>query len=371
MPGASSQALSVSPAVVIRRQRRLPVAGEILVSPGDEVAMDQTVARALVPGDFHPVNGAAMLTLSPSALFDALCVKVGDRIVKGQPLAKARSLFGFMTRTLPSPIDGRVEAFSKVTGQLMLREADSAVDLHAYLPGRVVSSEPNTSLEIEALVSQVQGIFGLGGERFGTLFSVEDAADISRKALAIPPNLEGKILFTRGRVTYKALSEMMKKGVTGIIAASAHGQDLMRLTSRSLNPAATGDENLGLTLVLTEGFGDIEMSDASFDILSKLTGKKVAVSGVTQIRAGVIRPEVISEPLAKTPSPVTIKNRIDIGDKVRIVRGDDFGQIGTIEGIPKDLATVGSGAKALVFELGLAGGRRVIVPRPNVELIAG
>ena len=56
---------------------------------------------------------------------------------------------------------------------------------------------------------------------------------------------------------------------------------------------------------------------------------------------------------------------------MRIVRGERFGELGRIKSIPQELTPIGSGAKALAFELTLKSGEQVIVPRPNVELIGG
>ena len=371
MPTASSQALCVSPATVVRRKRRLPISGEILVQPGEQVPMDRIVARALVPGSLHPINAAGRLALPPTELLRALRVQAGDSVTRGQLLAETHSLFGLFKNSLSSPIDGTVDAISAVTGQLTLREKAEPLELPAYLPGEVVAIEAGTGVEIEARVCQVQGIVGLGGEAFGPLKQVGKKRDDVVVPSMISGSHNGAVLFTGGGVTLEALEAMMYRGVKAVVAASASGQDLMTLTNSTLNPAFTGNEQLGLTVVLTEGFGGIGMSDKSFEILSRLDGKNVSVSGRTQIRAGVIRPEVIAEPLLDIAATSSAKDHVTLGDPVRVIRGHAFGQIGAVKEIPPDLRTIGSSAKALVFLIELESGKELIVPRPNVEQIIG
>ncbi len=48
-----------------------------------------------------------------------------------------------------------------------------------------------------------------------------------------------------------------------------------------------------ITLVITEGFGKMAMAHRTFDLLKSKQGMKASVNGATQIRAGVMRPEVI------------------------------------------------------------------------------
>ena len=88
------------------------------------------------------------------------------------------------------------------------------------------------------------------------------------------------------------------------------------------------------TLIVTEGFGLIPMAHKTFDLLSRHGGAKASMSGTTQIRAGVIRPEIII-PLQPAPDPSSAVEKISTsrrgiasGDPVRVIREPYFGQIG-------------------------------------------
>jgi hypothetical protein len=143
----------------------------------------------------------------------------------------------------------------------------------------------------------------------------------------------------------------------------------MDLLGGELNPSATGNENIGFTLVLTEGFGELEMGQRSFYLLSKLDGVEVAVNGTTQIRAGVLRPEVIGPAIDEAVPVRSQTGTIEIGDKIRIVRGKAFGKTGIITDMPSKPQPIGSGGVALVVEVELNDKNRLTVPKPNIERI--
>jgi hypothetical protein len=367
----SFQGLCVSPRISVRRRRQLPVKGEVLVGTGDAVEMDTVIARADLPGAFRPIPAAAKLGIPPSELGPAMCVREGEGVKKGEVLARSRSWFGLVQSTVKAPMDGVVESVSPATGQLVLREKPIPLELAAYVPGRVAESDGCSWVDIEAEVCLVQGILGVGGECRGRLVQVGrgqgeilDAGDV--------PQIDGNvILFTGGPVTAAVLTAMRERGVRGVVAASARGSELMAWTGGALNPASTGRESLGLTVVLTEGFGHLAMTARTFGVLAALDGRPVSMSGITQIRAGVIRPEVLAAPLPDAPLAAPAeRGTICPGDRVRIIRGGAFGKTGRVHSIPDDLVRIATGARTLVYEIELDDGTRERVPRQNTEWIS-
>ncbi len=367
----ASQQLTVSGRVEVRRQRLLPVRGEVFVSEGEEVGMNQPVARALLPGPLHPLNVAATLGVSPPELHTAMLVKEGDRLSLNQCIAETASVFGLLRRQVLSPIDGTVDAISKTTGVVMLRALPRPLEVKAYIPGTVAEVIADVGVELSARVAQVQGIFGIGGEVFGPLALVAARPGETLSSDRITEAHRGAIVVGSGRVTLVALRRMIELGVRCVVSASASGADLIDLVGATLNPASTGNEDVGLTIVLTEGFGDLSMSEHTFELLSALDGREVSANGTTQIRAGVLRPEIIAPPLDGAGSRLERDETITTGSRVRIIRGEEFGRIGRVQRIPENPRPIASGATALVFEVDLEKkGETVIVPRPNVELLA-
>jgi hypothetical protein len=123
----------------------------------------------------------------------------------------------------------------------------------------------------------------------------------------------------------------------------------------------------------TEGFGDIAMARRTFDLLRSREGADASVNGATQIRAGVMRPEIIvpltPELMAQETEPVHTEGYIEIGLPVRIIRDPYFGLIGEVSALPSELQVLDSGSRARVLEVKLHTGENIVIPRANVELI--
>jgi len=116
------------------------------------------------------------------------------------------------------------------------------------------------------------------------------------------------------------------------------------------------------------------MAARTFDLLKAKDGKKASINGATQIRAGVIRPEIIfaepeAEPQVEAGSAQWGRAALQEGDAVRLIRDPYFGLIGSVTALPQELARIPSESLARVLEVRLADGRKVVVPRANVEII--
>jgi hypothetical protein len=93
--------------------------------------------------------------------------------------------------------------------------------------------------------------------------------------------------------------------------------------------------------------------------------------GKTQIRAGVIRPEVIIPLDFDENELVYVKPKDPIlmaGQLIRIIRQPGFGKIGKIISLPEELQRAESETKVRTL-LAEVDGSEVIIPRANVELI--
>ena len=117
------------------------------------------------------------------------------------------------------------------------------------------------------------------------------------------------------------------------------------------------------------------MAQKTFALLSAHAGEKAAISGATQIRAGVIRPEIIIAKSAGAAQPgvaVTPQREgIRIGDPVRIIRDPLFGKIGEVSALPADLQKIPTESEARVLEVRFPDGQVAVIPRTNIEVIEG
>ncbi|HOX05140.1 MAG TPA: hypothetical protein PK280_01970, partial [Planctomycetota bacterium] len=106
-----------------------------------------------------------------------------------------------------------------------------------------------------------------------------------------------------------------------------------------------------------------------------LAGRECSLSGATQIRAGVLRPEVVV-PIDFSEGAVGAARaggggELNVGTPIRVIRVPYFGMLGNVTALPPELVTLESGSHVRVLKAKLADGREVTVPRANVEIIAG
>jgi len=362
--------LRVSKFTRIVKERRLPLRGKVLVKSGDQVSARQIVAHTDLPGNVHPVNCCGQLGILPADIETALCCKSGDPIKQDQVIARSSSFFGLFKNQVLSPITGTLESASPITGQVILREPPIPVEVVAYIDGTVTEVFPDEGVEVECHGALIQGIFGIGGERFGAIRMIAKSPDDLIDAAQIPADAKGFILVAGRRVTLEAFRKAASLNAAAIVSGGFEHLDLKTILGYEQGVAITGHEDIPTTLVLTEGFGDITMAQRTFDLLKANEGRGASISGATQIRAGVIRPEVIiPAPAGATGQEVKAKKGgLEIGDVVRIIREPYFGKIGNVSDLPHDLQTLETGAKVRVMEV-IIGGEKVILPRANVEII--
>ena len=373
MGQAYTPGLKVAARTRHRCRRALPIKGEVLVNVGDRVAAQQIVARTFMPGDIEPVNLANILSMPPADLMPCMLKKEGDRIGVGEAVAQTKGLFGLFKNTYLSKHAGTIETVSEVTGQVIIRGAPIPVEISAYMAGQVVEVMADQGCVIEADVSFVQGIFGIGGEAHGRIRMAALSHEQELEADMIKPDMAGCIVVGGGRVWHEAIKKAIKVGAAAIVAGGIDDQDLAEVLGYDLGVAITGTESVGISLVITEGFGDISMAERTFDLLRSREGAEASCSGATQIRAGVLRPEVlIPLPPAeaeKAPAAAAGAGLLHLGRTVRIIRDPSFGLLGEVAALPQELQVLESGSKARVLEVRLRSGASVVVPRANVELI--
>lgn len=360
--------------VLLRRHRALPVKGEILVEAGAEVSARDIVARAELPGDLSILRLPEKMGLDADEVLQGIKVKVGDRLLPGDLICERSGLFGLMKSRFLAPHAGEVEFISAKTGHLGLRAASRKVEVLAYLSGRVVEVEAGKSLVIEARAALVQGIFGVGGERSGTLKRLAVAADEIVQPQHIPTDAQGLVLFGGASPSLDALRQAAAAGAAGFICGSIDDRALSGFLGYDIGIAMTGDEDISMSIILTEGFGSMPMSERALELLAASEGKLTVINGATQVRAGAVRPEIIickplSAAASSSPSETDEAGVLTKGARVRIIRHPYFGMEAEVLDLPQEPERIETGAYTRILRAKLGDGRTVSVPRANVELV--
>ncbi|MEW5795339.1 MAG: hypothetical protein AB1772_03165 [Candidatus Zixiibacteriota bacterium] len=373
MGHAYTPGLKVKEELLVKKQRILPLKGDVLVKVGDKVGPDDVVARTELPGNVVPINVANKLGIPPEDIEMVMLKKVGDPIKSGELIALSKTLFIFKN-PCHATIDGSIESISSITGQVLQRGLPSPVEVKAYVHGQITQVYPREGVEVQCMASFVQGIFGIGGEKNGPIHvAVTDPTVVLDQDL-INDSMTGKVIVGGSLVTAAALRKAIQLNVRGIVVGGFDDKDLRDFLGYDIGVAITGSEDTATTLVVTEGFGQINMAAKTFELLRRHEGEVACINGATQIRAGVIRPEVV----IPTPKAAIRTDAVDqdvaglsVGSPIRVIRHPHFGRLGMVVDLPSPLHKLESESKARILGVRFESGEEAIIPRANVEMIEG
>ena len=377
MTHAYTPGLRLAEKLQIRKSRNLPLPGDVIVKKGNTVKSDDIVARTNLPGKVHSVNVVNRLAILPTDLRKNMLKKEGDSVVKDEPIAETSPFIKMFKSICLSPITGIIESISDITGQVLLREPPKPVQITAYVDGKVVETIENEGVVIETNATFIQGIFGIGGETTGELQIVVNSPDDIVKPEDIKEVHRGKIIAGGSIIYSDAIKKALDTGVKGIVVGGIRDKEINELLGYDLGVSITGSEDINITIIITEGFGQIGMAQRTFDMIKLREGAVASINGATQIRAGVVRPEIIipyndEDTSGKSDESGSADGKsagISIGDQIRIIRNPNFGMLGTVKSLPSKLQTIETEAMARVLEVKFPDGQTSIVPRANIEAI--
>jgi hypothetical protein len=372
MAHAYTPGLEIKKATTVRKIRRLPIKGNITVRAGDIVDYDDIVARTEIQGDPYVVKVSYLLKCEPDEMETYMVKRVGDQVKKNEVIAQFIGFFGLLKNLVMSPVDGQVESISTVSGQVIVREKPIPVEVDAYIPGKITDVLPREGVVIESNAAFIQGIFGVGGEAHGELATVAESPEEVLTPDHVKTEHKGKIILGGSIATGDALQKAVSTGVKGIVVGGIENADLRKIVGYDIGVAITGFENIGLTLIVTEGFGKMNMARRTYDLLNTFEGKIAHINGETQIRAGVIRPEIIiphDHPVTDQVGSERHAGGMIVGTTVRVIREPNFGKLAKVISLPSELQKTESESLVRVVEIELEGGQKVSVPRANVEII--
>lgn len=369
----------VIPSAMARIERRLPQPGEVLVRVGNRVEPEDLVAKAFLSADPQIINVARSLAIPPSQLERAMAREVGNKVARGDVLARASRFGG---RTCLAPVGGVIAAVDVETGYVTIAPDPESCELIAAIRGVVMEVLPHEGVIIETPAAQVYGAFGLGAERNGVLqLLVTDPTE-----LVTPEQINARsayaILIGGAGISAAALRRAVKEQVRGVIVGGIEEQELRAFlgwpdiqawrvgehTWRLPSPQHTADP--GLTLVVTEGFGIRPMAQPIFDLLSEQDRQEALVEGITQLRRPLRRPRVVI-PLARSAGVLVEPSRPPLrpGATVRLLDAAHLGQVAQVRAIAAVPRRIGSGVRVAAVEVVQGETPPFWLPRTAVEVL--
>ena len=363
--------LKVLKKTLFRKERILPLKGKVHVKKGDKLSPDTVVASTNLPGNIQMLKVNNILNIEPRDVVDCLVVKEGDSIKKGDMIAETAGIFGMFKSSVDCPVDGTIESISESTGRVIVREVPIPVEVDAYVSGIVDEVIENEGIILKCDAAFIQGIFGIAGEKRGELVLVSNSSSDELTPDQITKEMAGKILIGGSFLSLDAYKKAMSCNVAAVVVGGFNYYDLKAVLGYDLGVAITGTEQLPTALIITEGYGSIPMSDATFDLLKSNHGNEASVNGATQIRAGVIRPEIVIPMISESESEDSLSKEpegIQEGSTVRVIRSPNFGKIGTVTSLPSELKKMESETMVRVAEISIDG-VDTLIPRANLEMV--
>ena len=354
MAGYYSSETWANPLTNIRRERVLPVRGEVLVETGDQVEPAQVVARAEMAGDFQIVPVARLLGVPSPRVPRHMRVALGDEVEKGQVIAARRGLNALSIR---SPMDGMVTASGG--GRVLIEEAPAPFELSAYLRGTVTGVLKDYGVVIEATGALIQGVWGAGGEGFGVLKCVVNNRNEPIRAKSIDSSCHGTILIGGTGLDQQVLELAQESEVRGIVTGGLPAR-LIAQAEQQLYP-----------VVVTEGIGEVPMSTPLFRLLAANDGREAVISGEVRSRWGIVRPEIaIPLPTEETPSVRAQPGmQLDVGVRVRAIRAPHLGVAGMVVALRTRAHRIETGARVRGAEVDIGEETPIFVPLANLEIL--
>lgn len=370
--------LRVEKDVVTRVMRILRGKGTLNVRVGQQVSPDEIIGSATISAGFRTLNLSTLLSVSPADVAKLLVRKLGQRIYKGELLALKKGWLG--KKVVTAPTDGVLDFLNNKTGELRITFLPKKVDLPAGVFGVVEAVDPERGqVIIRTLVCRVYGICGSGHPRDGILHILSRKDALIPKS-AIQPEYEGHIL-AGGSLFFKdTLSTAISTGVSGIITGGMDAIDYRAVAGGRLVFPKKIDNDVGISIVVCEGFGSIPIGTDIFEILQRYEGKFVFIDGN---KASISLPSPLSSSLIKiknTKLPelqkgitadsdqTTLISELNVGLKVRVVGNSYLGEQGKLLAVNDSLSLLPSGTYDYLATVETTR-RKIQVPVANLEII--
>ena len=354
----------------VSKERVLPLKGDVHVKQDDKVDSKDIVASTEIPGNVQMVNIANKLNIDSKDVPDCMAVKLDEDVKKGQIIARSKGLFGFFKSDAKSPIDGKLINISEITGQAIISEKPLSIEINAYISGIIKDVIKKEGVVINSIGTFVQGILGIAGETQGLMKVLSKSPSERIESNDLNEDLKDKIIVCGSYIDMDIYDKAKQIGVKGIVCGGFDYTNISKILGKPLGVAITGTEQT-INLILTEGFGQINMAQKTYDVLKNNDGKYVSINGATQIRAGVLRPEIFIESSDHKDSKVFDEKDLVISEEslIRVIREPYFGKLGKVVSLPSQLMKMDSETRVRVAEVQFDNGVKEIIPRANLEVI--
>lgn len=375
------QRLRIENDVITRISRNLKGKGQLNVLLGQEVSPPDILGSCQISAGFRTINLATLLSVSPKDVSKYLKRAIGQKIYKDELLAFRQAGLLHGKKVVTAPTDGIVDFLNSDTGELKMTFLPKKVDLPAAVFGVVEKVDSaHGQVVLRTQVTKVFGVFGTGRGRDGILEVLGSREDLIRQSM-ISPKYSEHILFGGSLIYKEAITAAISAAISGIITGGINAQDFSGMAGGRIVFPKKLDNDIGISMVICEGFGSIPIGADIYQTLLKYEGKFVLIDGN---QARIYLPSFESDSMRRVRStklpPISddtfIKadnepkvSEIKVGEFVRVVGSSFLGEQGRIIAIDNSKSLLPSGIRTYLLTIETKR-RKIQVPFSNVEVLA-
>lgn len=217
------------------------------------------------------VNVARLLGVKPKKIGAYLKVECGDFVEEGQTIAIGDGL-----NRVKSENTGSVIEIDRKSGIVTIQYVLEPTEIVSPIQGKVTEADTSLKVVLSTQGAKVSGVVGFGKTAYGNLSAGKLVKD--------------SVILLRTPLTKALIEEAIEAKVSGIIAPSVQGVDLVEYLGFEPGVVLTGSEVLPFSLIVMKAIGNQKFTDSEYNSLSKYSGKNCVLFTTTRLRAGVERP---------------------------------------------------------------------------------
>ncbi len=342
---------------VIRREAMLPeeALGTLRTMEGKRVDIRDVVATGVIPSRYVLLDVMKFFRLRRvEQVEELLKVEPGsvvdkDQVIAGKSLERGKRLL--------TPVKGIIARIDG--GRVIVQELPDVIDVEAGVRGRVVHVEAGRGVVVESAGAQTQGVWGNGKNVIASMRVEPEEGLETIVADSLEQRYNGTIVLTRRPLTAEAFRVMKVQGFAGVIAPSMDSA-LIRLATTWKG-----------AVLLTEGFGNIRMSNAAYNLLKEFAENVVTLDAYTPSRFETRTPEVIVNvrPRDAKPTPPNVQLSLREGMTVRVTRSPHLGLTGRVVSLPRLPVKLPNGLRVPSARVELVSGETADIPVANLEVL--